>query len=83
MGFEVGLGEGDGEGGVGGEVEGGVAFAPVFYYGDVDGSGGAGAVDCLVGGGHGGGRVKFLEGRECWEWWDVVDVVLCGRPLIK
>lgn len=54
MGFEVGLGEGDGEGGVGGEVEGGVAFAPVFYYGDVDGGGGAGAVDCWVVGGHGG-----------------------------
>ena len=29
MGAEVGLGEGDGEGGVGGEVEGRVAFAPV------------------------------------------------------
>ena len=29
MGAEVGLGEGDGEGGVGGEVEVGVAFAPV------------------------------------------------------
>ena len=55
MGFEVGLGEGDGEGGVGGEVQAGVAFSPVFYYGDVDGGGGAGAVDCLVGGGHGGG----------------------------
>lgn len=29
MGFEVVLGEGDAEGRVGGEVEGGVAFAPV------------------------------------------------------
>lgn len=29
MGAEVGLGEGDGEGGVGGEVKGGIAFAPV------------------------------------------------------
>ncbi len=29
MGAEVGLGEGDGEGGVGGEIEGGGAFAPV------------------------------------------------------
>ena len=29
MGAEVGLGEGDGEGGVGGEVEGWVTFAPV------------------------------------------------------
>lgn len=57
------MGEGDGEGGVGGEVEGGVALAPVFYYGNVDGGGGAGAVDCWGGGGggHGGGGVVFVE----------------------
>ena len=29
MGAEVGLGEGDGERGIGGEIEGGVTFAPV------------------------------------------------------
>lgn len=29
MGAEVGLGEGDGKGGIGWEVEGGIAFAPV------------------------------------------------------
>ena len=45
MGAQVGLGEGDAEGGVGGEVEFGVAFSPVFYYGDVDGGGGGGLVD--------------------------------------
>lgn len=50
---EVGLGEGNGEGGVGGKVEGGVAFSPVFYNGDVDGGCCAGAVYRLVG--HGGG----------------------------
>ncbi len=33
MGAEVGLGEGDGEGGIGGEVEGGVTFAPVSVIG--------------------------------------------------
>ena len=74
------MGEGDGEGRVGGEVQAGVAFAPVFYYGDVDGSGGAGAVDCLVGGGHGGGGGEIPE---CRERWDVADVVLCGRLLVK
>ena len=29
MGAEVGLGEGDGEGGIGGEIQGRVTFAPV------------------------------------------------------
>lgn len=32
MGAEVGLREGDGEGGIGGEVEGGVTFAPVSGF---------------------------------------------------
>ena len=57
------MGEGDGEGGVGGKVESGVTFAPVFYYGDVDRGGGAGAVDCWGGGGHGGGGGSEQGGR--------------------
>ena len=67
MGAEVGLREGDGEGGIGGEIEGGIAFAPVpsrnlsellneggkgtlvLDHCDVHWSGGARAVDLLVG----------------------------------
>lgn len=45
---EVGLGEGDAEGGVGGKVEGWVALSPVFYYGYVYGGGGADAEEGLV-----------------------------------
>lgn len=45
MGAEVRLGEGDAEGRVGGEVELGVALAPVFDNGNVHWGSGAGAVD--------------------------------------
>lgn len=45
VGAEVGLREGDGEGGIGGEVELCVALAPIFDHGDVDGRRRAGAVD--------------------------------------
>ena len=45
MGAEIGLREGDAEGGVGREVELRVALSPVFDYGDVYGSSSAGTVD--------------------------------------
>lgn len=53
--MELVLGEGDGKGGVCGEDERGVALAPVFDHGDVDG-GGAGCLEnschycCWLGG---------------------------------
>lgn len=45
MGAEVRLRECYAEGGVGGEVELGVAFSPVLDYGDIDRSGRAGSED--------------------------------------
>jgi hypothetical protein len=45
VGAEIGLREGDAEGGVGREVELRVALSPVFDYGDVYGSSSAGTVD--------------------------------------
>lgn len=68
---EVGLGEGDGEGGVGGEVEFWVPFSPVFDYGDVDGRSGAGTVDFChfhrrEKGESGGGKVVGLAGGVKW-----------------
>jgi len=45
VGAEVRLREGDAEGGVGGEVELGVALAPVFDDSDIHWGSGAGAVD--------------------------------------
>ena len=55
MGAEVGLGEGYAEGGVRGEVQVRVSFAPVFYYGYVHWGCRAGSVDGGGGGHFGGG----------------------------
>ncbi len=71
MGAEVGLGEGDGEGGVGGEIEGGGAFAPVSVGRvrlKVCGEGGVGGgilYDCDVDGGCCAGAVDLVGGCVC------------------